>query len=76
MTNAEIKKAALELSMKERAELAQAIWDSIPEEDEARLLPLYNWQKAALDEALEDYRKHPESSAPWEEVKARLWPRA
>ena len=61
--------------MEERAELAQAIWDSIPSEDEARLLPLYDWQKAALADALEEYKRHPETSAPWEEVKARLWPR-
>jgi len=75
MSKSEIKKAALELPVEERAELAKAIWDSIPPEDEARLLPLYNWQKAALDDALADYRKHPDTSAPWEEVKARLWPR-
>lgn len=75
MGKSEIKKAALELSVEDRAELARAIWDSIPPEDEARLLPLYNWQKIALDDALEEYRQHPETSAPWKEVKARLWPR-
>ena len=75
MTKADIEKAALELPVEERAELARAIWDSIPPEDEARLLPLYGWQKQALDEALDDYQKHPDSGVSWEEVKTRLWPR-
>jgi putative addiction module component (TIGR02574 family) len=74
MTKADIKKAALELPVDERAELARAIWDSIPPEEEARLMPLYEWQKSALDEALQDFRQHPESSVSWEEVKAGLWP--
>ena len=72
MTKAEIKKAVLELPVEERAEVAQAIWDSIPSEEEARLLPLYDWQREALGEALEDLERNPDSGIPVKEAMGQI----
>jgi len=41
-------------------------------EREAEALPLQDWQKQALEAAVEEHRRHPDSGRPWEEVKADL----
>lgn len=76
MTKTEIEEAARALPVEERYELANTLLETISPEDAARLLPLHDWQKEALDEALVDLQEHPETSVPWAEVKARLWPGA
>lgn len=60
----------LKLSVAERIQLAQDIWDSIAAEPDA--LPLSEAQRQELDRRLEDYRQNPESGVPWEQVRARL----
>jgi putative addiction module component (TIGR02574 family) len=59
-----------QLSVAERIQLAQDIWDSvwsIPEE-----LALTDAQSQELDRRLQNYRQDPESSVPWDEVNERI----
>lgn len=74
MSVQELEAQALKLSPPERARLAEVLWESIADEVNADpdVLPLSDEQRAELDRRLADYRAHPETSVPWEEVKARL----
>jgi putative addiction module component (TIGR02574 family) len=60
------------LSVAERIQLAEDLWDSIPESAD---IPLTDAQKAELDRRLEDLDQHPEAGEPWEVVRARLYGR-
>ena len=60
----------LELPVRERVKIAQAIWDSVSEVPDP--FPLSDEEKALLDRRLEAYRRDPEAVSPWEDVKARL----
>jgi putative addiction module component (TIGR02574 family) len=60
----------LKLSPAERIQLAQDLWDSIAEEDDA--LPLTDEQRAELDRRMAEHARDPSSSVPWSEVRARL----
>ncbi|MDZ8263654.1 addiction module protein [Nostoc sp. ChiQUE01b] len=59
-----------ELSIAERIQLAEDLWDSILEQQEE--LPLSSTQQQELDRRLENYEKNPTSGSSWEEVKKRL----
>lgn len=65
-------KSLLELPAEERLELAQALWDSVEPEEEARFVKLPEWQHEILRERLEDLETNPDGGQPWEEVKAEL----
>jgi putative addiction module component (TIGR02574 family) len=59
------------LTVEERIELAQALWDSIePKEDDEVILS--EAQLAELDRRLDDCERHPEAGLPWEEVRHAL----
>jgi putative addiction module component (TIGR02574 family) len=60
----------LKLSVAERIQLVEDIWDSIAEEADA--LPLTDAQREELDRRLADQRESPGVGRPWSEVKARL----
>ncbi len=61
------------LSIDERIELAQAIWDSIADEtDEADPPELSDDLKRLLDRRIADLDANPENVVTWEEVKARI----
>lgn len=60
----------LELSVAERIQLVEEIWDSIADVPEA--LELTEEQKVELDRRLAEYRKDPAIAIPWEKVKARI----
>ena len=60
----------LQLSVPERIQLAEDIWDSIVSFPEA--VPLTDAQKAELDHRLEKYRQSPEQSIPWSTVKEKI----
>ena len=60
----------LQLSVQERIQLIQEIWDSIIVVPEA--IPLTEAQRKLLDERLEDLAKNPDAGSPWPEVKARI----
>lgn len=59
-----------ELSIAERIQLAEDLWDSILKEQEE--LPLSQAQQQELDRRLENYKKNPTNGCSWEEVKKRL----
>ena len=52
----------LKLSVAERMQVVEAIWDSIAVSPE--LLPVTDAQRAELDRRLADYHAHPEPSLP------------
>ena len=60
----------LNLSVKKRLQLVEAIWDSIvagPDE-----FPLTAAQRRELDCRVREHRRDPSAAKPWPEVKARL----
>ncbi len=64
----------LELSVPERMELVQAIWDSIEAVPEA--VPVSDAEREELDRRLDAYYRDPGAGSPWSEVKARILGRA
>ena len=60
------------LSIAERIQLAEDLWDSIPESAD---IALSDAQKTELDRRLKDLEQHPDAGEPWEIVRARLYGR-
>ena len=60
------------LSVAERIQLAEDLWDSLPEVSD---VPLTEAQKAELDRRLDDLERNPDAGEPWEVVRARLYSR-
>lgn len=59
----------LELSLSERIQLVEDIWDSIAKVPKP--LPLTEAQRNELDRRLEDCELYPEDGSTWEEVRGR-----
>lgn len=62
----------LELSVSERIQLVEDIWDSIAAIPDS--IPLTTAQKEELDRRLELYHKNPDAGTPWEMIRERLLP--
>jgi putative addiction module component (TIGR02574 family) len=60
----------LSLSVEERIQLVEDIWDSIAVVPEA--VSLSEEQKRELDRRLEAYQWNPDAGSPWNEVKGRI----
>lgn len=60
------------LSIAERLQLVEDLWDSIAQDANAESLPVTEKEKALLDERLADLEGDPEAGSTWEEVKARI----
>ncbi|HUT33557.1 MAG TPA: addiction module protein [Planctomycetota bacterium] len=60
----------LNLSVAERIQLVEDIWDSIAAVPEA--VPLTDEQREALDRRLDAYHRDPAAGTPWEEVRDRI----
>lgn len=60
----------LQLSVAERIQLVEDIWDSIAQMPEA--VPLTDEQKAELDRRLESYRANPDEGISWDELKEKF----
>jgi len=58
----------LTLSPAERLQLAQDLWDSLPEE----AVPLTDEQVRELERRLPDHDANPGAAIPWQEVRDRL----
>ncbi len=69
MTKAQLREELLKLPYDQRLEFAEML---VASEDNP---PLQDWQRRALDAALEDYRERPGGEQSWDEVRAELWPR-
>jgi putative addiction module component (TIGR02574 family) len=67
-------KDLLKLPVEERLAVAQLLWESVEPEDEARFLPIPEWQREILNDRLRDMDSNPNDQQDWEEVKAELWP--
>ena len=61
-----------ELTVSERIQLAEDLWDSILADSNASEFPLRESQKEELDRRLELHRQNPQQGSTWEEVKQRL----
>ncbi|MDP9122953.1 MAG: addiction module protein [Acidobacteriota bacterium] len=70
MTKAELQSEALQLSVQDRLELAEVLWESLEQEPVQPELPA--WQREILDERLAADDAAPEAGSPWEEVKQRI----
>jgi len=60
----------IELSVPERIQAVEDIWDSIAAVPEA--VPLTERQKAELDHRLEAYHRNPDAGTPWAKVRERI----
>jgi putative addiction module component (TIGR02574 family) len=60
----------LDLSVPDRIQLVETLWDIIAQQPDA--VPLTDWQRKELDASLEDFHADPESGEPWEQVKADI----
>lgn len=64
----------LELSVSERIQLVQDLWDSIVAVPES--VQLTEAQKQELDRRLDAYHQNPDAGSPWELVRERIRNRA
>ena len=62
------------LSIEERLQVADAIWDSVMHEVETSPLP--EWQRAELERRLADSVVNPDAVRPWADVEAEALARA
>ena len=60
----------LDLSVPERIQLVEDIWDTIAEKTE--LVELTEEEKKIVDERLEAYHRNPELGSPWDDVYKRI----
>lgn len=60
------------LSIAERLELVEDIWDSIAADADAEALPVTDAERDLLDERLAEYDENPGAGASWPEVRARI----
>ena len=60
----------LELSVQERIQLVEDIWDTITAESTS--VELTEDEKRIIDTRLEKYHQNPESGSPWEDVYKRI----
>jgi putative addiction module component (TIGR02574 family) len=60
----------ISLSIPERLQLVEEIWDSLTAIPEA--IPLTEYQKKELDRRLVEYKLHPEAGVPWDKVKEKI----
>ena len=68
------KKDILDLSVSERIQLVQDIWDSIAEVPES--VSLTENEKAEIDKRLDAYHNDPNAGSPWLTVRERIKSRA
>ncbi|MEK6690186.1 MAG: addiction module protein [Nitrospirota bacterium] len=61
---------SLTLSIPERIQLVEDIWDTIAAE--AQSIELTEDEKRIIDERLEAYHRNPDLGSPWEDVYKRL----
>ena len=68
------EKEILDLSVSERIQLAQDIWDSIAKVPES--LALTDEEKVEIDRRLDLYHMNPNAGSPWSVVRGRIKNRA
>lgn len=68
--NSTLLTEATKLSVPERIDLVEAIWDTVATDLDA--LPLSEEHRLELDRRLADLEANPEAGSTWAEVRARL----
>ena len=68
--NTLVKSDVLGLSISERIQLVEDIWDTIAEVPEE--IALSDAQKAELDHRLDAYHQNPDEGSPWGMVRERI----
>lgn len=68
----DLREELLRLSLAERLELVQELWDSIAEECEREPYPLSDEQRQDLERRLAEADADPTGGAPWQEVRERI----
>lgn len=63
-------KDTLSLSIPERIQLMEEIWDTIASQEEA--MELTQEEKRMIDERLEAWQRNPEAGSSWEKVYQRI----
>ena len=66
--NADLLAEALKLSLSDRLQLIEALWDTLSEDD----IPVTPEERALVDARLADLEASLGDQSPWSEVKARL----
>jgi putative addiction module component (TIGR02574 family) len=72
MTKAALRDEFRKLSLAERLELVEELWDSIAADCEREPLPLTDAQRADLERRLAEADADPAGGAPWDEVRERI----
>ena len=72
MSTSDISTEYLKLSVSERIQLVEDIWDSIVAE-ESETIELSQAQKDELHRRVVAHRADPSTAVPWEQVKSRLF---
>ncbi len=60
------------LSIAQRLELVESIWDSIAADADEQVLPLTDEERAMLDQRLSAHEQNPSETTPWAEARARI----
>jgi putative addiction module component (TIGR02574 family) len=60
------------LTIAERLQLVEDLWDSIPADADADALPLAEAERVLVDERLADLRATPDAGRPWTEVRREI----
>jgi putative addiction module component (TIGR02574 family) len=68
----ELLDEAKRLSVSERIELVEAIWDTVAEDANLEQLPIPSWHREELDRRLADLESDPHAGSPWADVRKRL----
>lgn len=66
----ELTQELLKLSIAERIQLAEDLWDSVAKD--AAQVPVSESQLAELERRLERFSENPDATRPWEEVRKDL----
>lgn len=70
MGSSDLQQALSSLSVAERIELAEELWDSVARDLEAQRLSAHEEQEVARRRA--EHRADPQAVLPWDQVKASL----
>ena len=68
--NAALATEISRLTLAEKLQLVEELWDDIAASEDA--LPIPDWHKQILNEDEARYQANPNEGLPWPEVKARL----
>ncbi|MEO7966522.1 MAG: addiction module protein [Gemmatimonadaceae bacterium] len=61
-----------QLTIAERLQLVEELWDSIAADADAEALPLTDAERALVDERLDELRAHPDAGRPWADIRAEI----